>query len=65
MFSTSEKFGVAGALLIVGLWLAAIYGYVANIIKMIGLLDGGFSAWLVARAVGAVAVPLGAILGFF
>jgi VanZ family protein len=51
------------------LGLAALYGYVMNIVS---LFSGGADADLadvtvmtVARLIGLVAVPLGAILGYF
>ncbi|MBK5204343.1 MAG: hypothetical protein JJD98_02730 [Polaromonas sp.] len=61
----SEKLGLAGAGLMVLFVLAAGYGWVLNIVKLIGLLDGGVTAWMIARAVGVFAAPLGAILGYF
>ena len=60
----SEKFGLGGAGLMVLMILAAGYGWVMNIVKLIGLLDGGVTAWMIARAVGVFAAPLGAILGY-
>ena len=62
---TTGNFGVFGMVAIIAIWIAAIGGYIANIVKLIGLLDGGVSAWLVARSVGAIAAPLGSILGWF
>lgn len=45
--------------------LLGIGGWVANIVKLIGILDGGLTAMFVARIVGVFAAPLGAVLGFF
>ena len=45
--------------------LAAVGGWIANLVKFIGMLDGGVSAMFIARIVGVFAVPLGAVLGFF
>lgn len=61
----SEKFGIAGAIIFIAFILLAIFGWIANIFKLIGLLDGGFTAWLAARALGIFVAPLGAILGWF
>ena len=43
---------------------AAIGGWVANIVKLIGILDGGITVMLVVRIVGIFAAPLGAIVGY-
>ena len=40
-------------------------GWIANIVKFIGMLDGGVTAMFLARAVGIAFAPLGAVLGFF
>lgn len=50
---------------VIGLWIAIVGGWIANIVKLIGLLDGPINAWLVARAVGVLAAPLGVVLGYF
>lgn len=60
-----EKLGLVGTALTILLGVAAMYGWVVNIIKLIGLLDGGVTAWVIARAVGVFAGPLGAVLGYF
>lgn len=52
------------AILVLLISLAAVGGWVANIVKLIGLLDGGFTAMFAARLVGIFAAPLGAVLGF-
>lgn len=51
-------------LIVLGLWLAAIGGWIANVVKFIGMLGGDVSTMFIARAVGIFAAPLGAILGF-
>ncbi len=48
-----------------GILLAGLIGWVANIVKLIGMDFGGVSGMLVARAIGIVVAPLGAVLGFF
>ena len=60
-----EKLGFVGAGILVLIALAGFAGWVLNIVKLIGLLDGGVSAWMIARAVGVFAAPLGALLGYF
>ncbi len=63
--TTPEKFGMFGAGLMVLLAIASAFGWVVNIVKLIALLDGGVTAWMIARAIGVFAAPLGAILGYF
>ncbi len=52
-------------LVIVGLWLAAIGGWIANVVKLIGMLGGEITAMFIARCIGTIAAPLGSVLGFF
>jgi prepilin-type N-terminal cleavage/methylation domain-containing protein len=51
-------------LLIVVIAMLGVGGWVANIVKFVGMLDGDITAMLIARAVGIFAAPLGSILGF-
>lgn len=46
------------------IWLVAIGGWVANIVKFIGMLDGNITVMFIARAVGIAVAPLGSVLGF-
>jgi hypothetical protein len=50
----------------VALWLVAIGGWVANIVKLFGLASVPDPNYVMAvlRAVGIFVAPLGAILGF-
>jgi hypothetical protein len=54
------------ALSVVGLWIAAIVGWVLNIVAIFKApaiaLWGGFE---VARVIGVFLGPLGAVLGYF
>ncbi len=45
--------------------LAALGGWIANIVKLIGMNFDHISGMLVVRAIGVVLAPLGAVLGFF
>lgn len=49
-------------------WVAVIVlglgGWIANIVKLIGMIDDPLTAMFVARIVGVFATPVGAILGF-
>lgn len=44
--------------------IAAICGWIANIIALINMLDGNVSAMFIARIAGIFVAPLGSILGF-
>ena len=44
--------------------LALIGGWIANVVKLVGMLGGDITAMFVARVVGVFAAPLGAVLGF-
>lgn len=52
-------------LLVTLIVLLGFGGWVANVVKLIGMLDGDITAMFIARAVGIFAAPLGAVLGFF
>jgi hypothetical protein len=58
-------YGLAGALTGIVLMLAAIVGYILNIVKIIGLIGQEISAEIVVRCVGVFFVPMGAIVGWF
>jgi hypothetical protein len=47
------------------LGVAVAIGWVLNIIQIIAMIGGEFTAELVVRLVGVPVVPLGAILGYF
>ncbi len=45
------------------IFLAALGGYIANIVKLMDSSEA--MGMMIARAVGMVVAPLGAVLGFF
>lgn len=45
--------------------LVSIYGYIANIVKLVLAAGGEVTAMFVLRIVGILAAPLGVFLGFF
>ena len=61
--------GLVGSLLllvaVIGLWAAAIYGYVCNIITLLGGMDTASTTEAVVRLLGIVVPPAGAIMGYF
>lgn len=56
----SAMLGAAVALIV-----ALVIGWIANLVKLIGLIGDPFSAEVVIRAVGVFAVPLGMVAGYF
>lgn len=66
--SLSEKFGLGGALLFIALLLAAVGGWAANLIKLIGAVTAegaSITLLIAARAVGVIIPLIGAVLGYF
>jgi hypothetical protein len=45
--------------------LVSIYGYIANIVKLVLAAGGEVTTMFVLRIVGIFAAPLGVFLGFF
>jgi hypothetical protein len=53
------------AAVIVGLAvLLGVGGWIANVVKLVGMDFGSVTGMLVARAIGVFLAPLGAVLGF-
>lgn len=52
------------ALFVITLSAAAIFGWIANIVKVVGMVGGEITTMFVARCVGIFFAPLGSILGF-
>lgn len=59
-----ELFGVSAAIVILGFWVVVAIGWVINIINFVQALPV-FDTIQIARAVGVVLAPLGALLGWF
>ena len=58
------QFGEVVLLIWLGLWLAGLVGWCLNLWKLIAMCCEP-TGWLWLRAIGVVALPLGAIVGFF
>ncbi len=52
-------------LMLLVITLAALYGYIANLMKLIGSDFDPLTGLVVARVVGVFVGPVGAVLGFF
>ena len=50
--------------LLIAFYLTCIYGYVANLVKLVGLLGGELTALFLTRLLGAVVPPIGTFMGF-
>jgi len=61
-----QKMDLIAAVFTVTLWALALWGYCANIYKLVGGLsdDMEFTTMFFVRCVGAIAFPLGMILGW-
>ena len=46
------------------MYVAVIYGYIANIVKLVGMFGGEVTAYFLGRCLGVVMPPLGVVLGF-
>lgn len=51
--------------LYIALVIACLYGYVMNIVAIFQTLSDPISGLFIARCVGVIAAPLGALLGIF
>lgn len=63
--STFIGAGIIFMLMYITLILAGIYGYVSNIINIAHSLGDPITGMFIARLVGVIAFPLGAVLGYF
>jgi hypothetical protein len=61
--SSDTAFGIVGFLYIL-LIIAAVIGWVWNIVKIVGSISDPLTAMFIARCVGAFVAPIGAILGY-
>ena len=55
---------ILGWLILVVVVVLCIFGYIANIVLLIGIADGPITGMLVLRGIGVFVAPLGVILGF-
>jgi hypothetical protein len=44
--------------------LGGVGGWIANIVKLVGMDFGAITGMLIVRAIGIVVPPLGAVMGF-
>jgi hypothetical protein len=56
--------GLVATLIVLLLWAAAIGGYIANVVKIVDVINDPVTPMLILRAIGVIALPLGAIMGY-
>jgi len=49
---------------VVAIVCASLYGWIANLVKLWGMLDGSVTGMMIGRAVGVFFAPLGAFMGY-
>lgn len=54
----------ASALVIIGLWIAAVVGYIANIVQLVQNYDHTITIQFAIKLVGILAAPVGSIMGW-
>ncbi len=69
MFNHKNQAGssTVGGLIILALWIAAVGGWIANIVKLVHAASGNdvqITVMILLRIMGIIATPLGAILGY-
>lgn len=66
MFKSKQKGVTSFELIVFTLWVAAIGGWIANIVKFVGMLGANeVTTMFIGRAIGIPVGPLGAVLGYF
>lgn len=58
------KVSIAAMIFYILAIVVGIGGWIANVVKLLGMLGGPVSAKFVVRVVGVIAFPLGAVMGF-
>ena len=66
MFKSKQKGVTSFELIVFTLWVAALGGWIANIVKFVGMIcDNEVTTMFIARVIGIPVGPLGAVLGYF
>lgn len=68
MLTLFKSFSSIVAVTYILVMLAAVYGWVSNIVKIVGLIGSDISTIaveLIIRLIGVPVAPLGAVAGFF
>ena len=54
-----------GGLIVIGVWLFFVIGWIINIVKIIGQFDLAITGLMVVRMIGVFVAPLGGVIGWF
>ena len=66
MFKSKQKGFTSVKMIILTLWGCVIVGWVANIVKFVGMIGSNeVTTMFLARLIGIPVGPLGAVLGYF
>lgn len=66
MFKSKQKGVTSFELIVFTLWVATIGGWIANIVKFVGMIgDNEVTTMFIARIIGIPVGPLGTVLGYF
>lgn len=63
IYKKTTDLGLVPALIILGLFIAGLVGWVMNIITLVN--SDSFTGMVIARIAGIFVAPLGAVLGYF
>ena len=64
MYRNNQQGHAVIALVFILLWVAAIIGWVFNILEIVNTVNLPINGMFILRCVGIVIAPLGAILGY-
>ena len=59
------KAATIGGVIMIGIWIAAIIGWIINIVTLAHTVDAPITGMFILRCVGIIVAPLGAVLGLF
>lgn len=66
MFKSKQKGFTSFEMIILTLWGCVIVGWIANIVKFVGMIGSNeVTTMFLARLIGIPVGPLGAVLGYF
>lgn len=60
----SYKFGIVGFLVFITLFIAAISGWIMNVVAILNMANGPITGMFILRCVGIFVAPLGAVIGW-
>ena len=64
MYRNNQQGHAVIALVFILLWVAAVFGWVLNIVEVFNTVNLPVTAMFILRCIGIFVAPLGAILGY-